>query len=179
MIIHIIFQILTLIIGLALMITSLLLDGVLSADDCTTNPKDRETITKLREKSRIALGVGTFLVAMIITIIIYSFSKANAGITTFNAPSAFVKWLYGILLLVFGITILVLSFQIGNYVKSLSSTECKSIDRYLVPLYSTGGVIVALGVINFVILIANAGKKSPQTKGPQTKQVAQRKSIFG
>ena len=50
MIIHIIFQILTLITGLALMMASLFVDGYLAKAGCSVIEKDREIITKLREK---------------------------------------------------------------------------------------------------------------------------------
>ena len=100
---------------------------------------------------------------MIITIIVYSFSTANAGLNTFKTPSTFVKWVYGILLLGFGITILVFAFQISDALKTLSSEECKKIVKDVIPLITIGSVIVALGVINFIILIAVAASKKKKS----------------
>ena len=176
MIIHIIFQILVLIVGLALMAISLLVDAELTANNCQNDATGNENtdfvkiIVNLREKNRFILGLGTALTAFVVTLIVYSFSKANAGVSTLDTPSTFIKFLYLIILVAVGISVLIITANINTDLDSLKQS-CKNITSYIKPLQSGGGITLALGILLLIYMIVGAviGRKIAKKKKTETK----------
>ena len=170
MILHIIFQIFSLVAGLALMVISLLVDAELTADKCQVDSKDTSTIVRLRKNGRIVLGLGTALTTFVITMIVYSFSKANAGVSSLNSPSAFVQFLYILSLIVMGSVALAIAGSMQKDIEALAANEenktCATIAVYLKPLMTGGGIILGLGVLLLIYLIAAVaiGRKKAKKK---------------
>ena len=102
MIVHVVFQILLLLLGIALMVLSLMLDVELTREKCDSN-------VVIRECSRGLLAMGTLLFSIVLTIMIYSFMMATAGISRLNHPTYNVLLIYVIFLLLLGITVIVLT----------------------------------------------------------------------
>ena len=156
MIIHVVFQVVVLLMGLTLMVLALRFDVEL-LEKCPELYNKPSDLTTTREASRVILAMGTLMFSCALTVMVYSFMMANAQASRLKNPTYGTILVYLVFVLLAGIIILAASSFIQSGVMNNCSKK-DEIKKYISGFWWVGGLTSVLSFILLLVLMAMVPK---------------------